>query len=155
MTTDSVDLEAIRRRLEAATPGPWYAHNPDDAYAMNVYCVTTSPEEPDTQMGDPEEYCKEIVAMTLFQAPRVVCHDADRWEQDAAFIAHARTDVALLLDEVNRLREGADELRAQNARLLAACRTVKDALGPAPPGCCEGCAEEIWQALHAVGEVLG
>lgn len=84
------DLEADLRLCEAATPGPWYAHNPDDHYCMNVHCVTTKPVEPDTDVLKPEEFSKEIVAMTLYQVPRVVCHDAGLWEQDAEMIAAAR-----------------------------------------------------------------
>jgi hypothetical protein len=97
---------AERRRLkEAATEGPWYAHNPDDTMAMNAYCVTTSPHEPDTEDGSGAG----IVAATLLQSFVPVGHESGLWRADAAFIAYAKNDpveadVDAMLAEVRRLQ---------------------------------------------------
>lgn len=96
-------LDKLEALTEAATPGPWYAHNTDDTSFMNVYAVTTSPIEPDFQY-DNEATHEEVVAVTLFQYPRIACHKADRWDEDAAFIAAARNTMPQLLAEVRRLQ---------------------------------------------------
>ena len=65
-----IDLDAIRRRMDAATPGPWM-HGTDG--------LVWPP-----RMGDPVSGSAHLA--------------------DAAFIAHARQDVPVLLAEVDRLR---------------------------------------------------
>lgn len=78
MTTQ--EIEAIRRRLEAATPGPWrYATivTQDERYA-------TGPQH-EGGVGAPSEIKNKAHA-------------------DALLIAHAPTDLRALLDEVERLR---------------------------------------------------
>jgi len=79
-------LDELDRLCDAATPGPWHAHNPDDAVFMNVYLVSDSQREPG--MGDvgDVEYGK-VIALTLFQYPRVVDHESQKWEANAEFIA--------------------------------------------------------------------
>lgn len=76
----ALDLDPIRARLAAATPGPWYSEwVPDDDWIV-VY-------------GQPHGayVCPEVCTLT---------DDAD-----AEFIAHAPADIAALLAEVERLRE--------------------------------------------------
>lgn len=126
-------LKEIKARCAAATPGPWYYHNPDDALCMNVVAVTTKADEPDTQQADPEEFCREIVALTLYQRPRVVCHEAELWFEDGLFIAAARQDVPDLVAEVERLR-------AELAAIHRAC----EQLPQAPP--CE-CGASDWELI--------
>lgn len=72
----ALDREAIRRRLEAATPGPWEYQG----------------------LG-------EITSATGFITTDAEAHDGP-------FIAHAREDVPALLAEVERLRDGIEELAA-------------------------------------------
>lgn len=98
-----VELAAIRERAEHATPGPWHVRLLDDTHAMGLVAVSTVP---DTGWGErwPEFDHGEIVAATLIQAPRYVDVADQRWDENAAFIAHAREDVPRLLAEVERLR---------------------------------------------------
>lgn len=74
----ALDLDPIRERLAAATPGPW-DHN-------------TAAELIQTEKGD------TVVVPAWFG------EDLPRWE-GAEFIAHAPADVAALVAEVERLRE--------------------------------------------------
>ena len=97
------DLKRLEELANAATPGPWYAHNPDDDYCMNVFVVTTSKAEPDVGVDERKNDHGEVVALTLFQAPRVADHASMRWEADADFIAVAREAVPALIAEVRRL----------------------------------------------------
>lgn len=101
-------IREIEERASRATPGPWYAHNPDDDMSMNVFLVATTPEEPDP-WWDGEEEAKKVVAITLLQSPRVADVADGRWEENAGFIAHAREDVPWLL---SLLREREEEVRA-------------------------------------------
>ena len=74
------ELQAIRTRVEATTPGPW-VEGDDVETAGEIYA------------GDPRV---PILHGPPFEGPR---------EEDLQFIAHARTDVPALLAEVERLRE--------------------------------------------------
>jgi hypothetical protein len=75
-----LDLEAIRARAEAATPGPWEASS-----------------APDYPQGN-------TLGWDVMAAPRCVVAGAPLPQNDAAFIAHSREDVPKLLAEVERLR---------------------------------------------------
>ena len=74
----SIDLEAIRARAEAATPGPWaYVDNGFDGYIMSAseyLIVGGEPAEGRIEPDDP----------------------------NADFIAHSREDIPALLAEVER-----------------------------------------------------
>lgn len=72
--------------LSKLTPAPWYAHNPDDRFCMNVFCVTNSPHEPDTENDD----TTGVIAGTLLQTPLTLGRWHDNWEADTEFIALAR-----------------------------------------------------------------
>lgn len=127
---DDKGLGRLEGLAAEATPGPWYYHNTDDYACMNAVAVTTSPEEPDTQMGEPEEFCREIVALTLYQSPRVVCHGARSWFADGLFIAAAREAVPALVAEVRRVRAA--------LRALLADPSLDDAAKDAIVGVLEG-----------------
>jgi len=77
------ELEAIKARVEAATPGPWDASAPD--------------EDGESIVGAPGEW---------WDWDHTTCEHYD----DAVFIAHARTDVPALVAEVERLRAANDRL---------------------------------------------
>lgn len=85
----NVDLDAIQQRANAATPGPW-ATDPDSAWRRcheaHEYVYATDPTD---RHG--------VVALTGIKGDHV------RNARDAAFIAHARTDVVVLIKEVRRL----------------------------------------------------
>jgi hypothetical protein len=97
------ELEEIELRCEAATPGPWFVRHLDDDYAMNLTAVSTTP---DTGQGErwPNFDSTTIVAATLVQQPRYVDLADGRWDENARFIAHARTDIPRLVAEIKRLR---------------------------------------------------
>ena len=76
MTTD----DAIRRRAEAATPGPWKTGDRFGNRSLGSSVVVLAGNLPPVEL-DPHR----------------------NGRNDAAFIAHARTDVPAMLDEVGRL----------------------------------------------------
>jgi hypothetical protein len=93
MTHD--ELQAIKARAEAATPGPWANKVPgrDDEHmcrllgpakgdAREVLGLTWHPEVPVSYVGLSRQQCVD----------------------NAAFIAHARTDVPALVEAVENLR---------------------------------------------------
>lgn len=94
--TRQLDLDAIQARIAAATPGPWAESGIGD-YGWGV--------------GSPAEHIVEA-------------DDSEQGRANAAFIAHARTDVERLVAEVRRLRALADRTRAL-ALLEAANRYAK------------------------------
>jgi hypothetical protein len=102
MTDD--ELAEIDERTTAATPGPWYVRFLDDDHAANLIAVST---KPDTGRGErwPDFLHGEMIAATLVQFPSryIDCVD-ERWDENAAFIAHAREDVPRLITEIRRLR---------------------------------------------------
>ncbi|MGW4181301.1 hypothetical protein ACWEK2_04010 [Streptomyces albidoflavus] len=89
-------LAEITARAEAATAGPWCTDGAEiyqgDEYAWDAFWVG--------------ETCR--------------ADEADGGTVDAAFIAHARTDVPALLAEVQRLRVELDKRTAQYAEAAAA-----------------------------------
>lgn len=99
------ELQAIRRRCERATGDPWSVSLPGLA---RVFC----PELEDGAVmiaapgyvGTGTPSCPEVFAQTVLAG---YCD-----EDDAAFIAGARSDVPALLAEVRRLREALAELLA-------------------------------------------
>jgi hypothetical protein len=72
------ELEAIRRRCEQATPGPWF------------------------NCGNTVDDCRGVPFAQAFGRFEGRSHDT--FCRNAAFLAHARQDVPRLLEEVDRLR---------------------------------------------------
>ncbi len=97
---DEAQLEAIKARAEKATPGPWYYD---------------------------EEGCRAYIwqSGSLLDS---VCHlqvsNRPGWRKDAAFIAHARTDLPALVEEVERLREALRNIAVVDWLSLEAARDV-------------------------------
>lgn len=87
-----LDLDAIRERLEAATPGPWTAH---DWPEQDLY-------------GDKVRDRTGLLVAQTWPGPPSYSEQAN-----AEFIAHSRTDVAALLDEVDRLRTLSERLASR------------------------------------------
>lgn len=79
----TIDLDAIRGRLEAATPGPWTTGGIFDPRGPNPKQSVWGPTAPGMQSG----------VLVVDRAPKA----------DATLIAHAPADIAALLDEVDRL----------------------------------------------------
>lgn len=98
------ELQEIESRAQVATPGPWHVRFLDDDAAVNLVAVSIVP---DTGRGErwPAWDDTEMVAATLVQFPKpYVAGPDDCWDENAAFIAHARSDVPRLLAEIRRLR---------------------------------------------------
>ena len=107
----AVELTAIAERAEVATPAPWHVRHLDDTHATSLVAISTTP---DTGHGErwPEFEHGEIVAATLIQNPRYVDVRDQKWDENAAFIAHARQDLPRLLGEITRLRDLAERIAA-------------------------------------------
>lgn len=113
MTDDH--LKEIETRAALATPGPWYAHRTDDElYSSAAYVSIEASDfnhDNKTRMsaGSPQQAKPEgVIAITLLQNPQLAV--ADACDENALFIAHARTDVPQLIAEVRRLRERVVEM---------------------------------------------
>ena len=92
-------LEEIAARVNAATPGPWFAA------ASSVHSAPLSREYDRVERDIPEDAPAEAYAAlpnSCVATVPVVSGDTPtaRGVADAAFIAHARDDVLALLDEV-------------------------------------------------------
>lgn len=81
MTAEPLDLDAIRARVDATTAGPWEARM-DEVRAAEIPATSKKCRRESFWLAD-----------TL-------------GDEDATFIAHARTDIPALLAEVERLRAG-------------------------------------------------
>lgn len=96
--TPTLDLELIKDRLNAATPGPWLVEStgvdPSHPLLWSQWVIWNEPGG--TGEND------------------LVVAEAD--SPDAEFIAHARTDIVLLVLEVERLRSEVAELRIEAFR---------------------------------------
>ena len=88
-------LDAIRARVDAATPGPWYADSCLDVYTEQV-------REIDPDIGI-ELY------KTVYSHHTAGPEGTQPWH-DTHFMAHAREDVPALLAEVERLTAERDAL---------------------------------------------
>ena len=102
--TEPLDLDAIRARAEAATPGPW------EAGIQWVYS--------DGQIYADDNRVPDVLGME-FADPDRAEDEARRGQRNAEFIAAARTDVPTLLAEVKRLRAERDAAREALARVGA------------------------------------
>lgn len=92
-----IDVSAVRARLDAATPAPWETRDAETLPGLDglpSLVVFTSD-------GD------EVVNTCTSAGCGPILRQAD-----AYFIAHARSDVADLCDEVERLRAALAEIRA-------------------------------------------
>ena len=91
----TLDLEPIKERLAAATPGPWDFHVLPQSVGITVATIHSE------------------------QGPRETCWTADLppeiggmgTEKDAEMIAHAPEDIAALISEVERLREQVEAVK--------------------------------------------
>ncbi len=77
-----LDLDAIRARADAATPGPWDCERPNQAY--RIYELSSQ---------SPQGLNETLAEISGYNA-----------SDDSEFIAHAREDVPALVAEVDRLR---------------------------------------------------
>lgn len=91
--SEPLDLEAIKKRAESATPGPWEWEPPsEDPYPMYDESLIGP-------VLDGEKFPVQVLSGWGYDASGTNCEPQDR-----EFIAHARTDVPALVAEVERLR---------------------------------------------------
>jgi hypothetical protein len=86
------DLKAIAARAAAATEGPWRSSDLGPCDGMQINTMAKKFQDPD--------WC-------------IVSDGGEMSEENSEFIAHARTDVPALLEEVKRLQDVAYEQRRQ------------------------------------------
>lgn len=84
-------LQAIRARLDAASPAPWNADFTDDDFHVR-----------------PNNACS-ISSMHVGSNHTIMWVDEAENAADIEFIVYARVDIALLLAEVDRLRKLVNE----------------------------------------------
>lgn len=112
MSENKFDLQAIRARSEAATPGPWeWRVCGNDSVYIRAETLDGVIELEDDYSGYPE--CGEHLIMEMLG------HDAD-------FIAHARTDIPAMLAEVGRLQ--AENERLDQINQVYAKQLIRDGL---------------------------
>lgn len=103
------EVAEIEAREKEATPGPWYSFECDDEIAMNCSGVAL-----DNNVTYPaEDHCRSIVAATLYQKSRIASLEDGRWDDNAIFIAYARTDIPRLIATVQELWKERDALWAE------------------------------------------
>lgn len=101
-------LQAIRARLESATPGPWRIAVHDYSMA-DIHSVTEKYGDMNPVLS--VSPCRSCQAREAKAAKKESRQPEWKWkrctvgsEVDWQFIANAPTDIAALLDEVERLR---------------------------------------------------
>jgi hypothetical protein len=105
-TSTQLDLDAIRAREAAATPGPWVAVNTLD-----------EDSEWASEFDDPMVVTEDSTPGIYTAIAKDICQGATDGVADAEFIAHARQDVADLLAEVDALRDALDEAHCEASTL--------------------------------------
>lgn len=139
------EIQAMRARCEAATPGPWTTTRPEPlrdgpakGFSPGVLIAATSPSRENRVYATPPGG----------QYPSA----------DQRFIAHARTDLPRALDEIGALR---DDLAAAAAREVALAEALRragrqmDSEADSLEACDMPAAERIWRdEAAAVEEAL-
>jgi len=111
-------IAEIEARAAAATAGPWNTFDTDDSMCMTTVGVSTGGIEPWMELDEADNDHEHMIALTLLQAPRYVCHDSRLWHENANFIAHARTMMPLLIEALELAVENQGELIYEIARLV-------------------------------------
>ena len=107
------DLAEIAGFCERATPGPWFVvfGNDNSAASFVGISVDRTPDHLSFRAGTLNS--SRMVAATLVQSPVGYVTGPDTlWDQNAEFIAAARTALPKLVDEVQTLRDRVRELEA-------------------------------------------
>jgi hypothetical protein len=96
------DIDEIERRVNGATPGPWFTRVLSDEYANAITAVTTKRPKP----NDPPSHFDptEVVSITFVDNPAYATLEIRESDRNASFIAHARIDIVRLIEEIRRLR---------------------------------------------------
>ncbi len=94
-------LEEIRKRVEAATPGPWVPSDHDWGSNDGVYV----PEPNEGVCTVHNHGVRSWSCFVAVPANNHACEIGSEAHRNMVFIAHARSDIPFLLDEVARLRK--------------------------------------------------
>lgn len=121
MTAPDPRLDAIKDRLDAATPGPWVADT-----GTRGDCVVWGPNGRFLMNMQAEPHWLEYAGET-----RSVAFDVDK--RDATFIANAPADVAYLLSvveaqaaQITKVRELAESWHQRGEHDMAFSKTIPD-----------------------------
>jgi len=118
-----IDLDDLKAKAEAATPGPWEAGRPDiisyhGAGPTRGYKNVYSPPNGETHLG---HECSDVVCEAL-DAVGADCRE------NAEYIAAANPQVVLeLIAEVERLRAGLEHIKSVSERNAQDTDPWKDA----------------------------
>ena len=107
-----LDLDAIKARLAAATPGPWTSHG---------WEVDGADDEPAGERLIVAD-AKTVVGLSYYDGDHITCSRVD-----ADIIANAPTDIAALVAEVERLRKIFDDAGQGEHNVLALIDHYQDA----------------------------
>lgn len=108
--TTPLDIEVIRKRLEAATPGPWeYRRWNDESHIVEINDITG------WRKDYPECYIAKIGGWGY----------SGKYA-NAEFIAYAPTDIAALLTECDKLKNENDKLRENYADHMVVYEALLD-----------------------------
>lgn len=119
------DLVAIRTRVDAATPPPWQTDGPFWVDPPGVQPTEMTAQTRSGVTAGPE---RKLVAPGEW----------DTQDADMTFIAHARTDVPALCDEVETLRAALADVRewvqwrSENPTKVAVLLAIIDRAGVTP-----------------------
>lgn len=112
-----LDLPAIEARCEAATPGPWM-HKRLSQMALDIIKTFTGVDL------DVSDWPGDVVEATRQGQAILWKSDYATRVYDAAFIAHARTDIPALVEALEHAHYGLDTLNDLNNALDAALHTA-------------------------------
>lgn len=104
----------LRAMAEKATGAPWYVVEGNDDHAMSAVGIATVPQEGSDFFGFGE--CtdhEKTVAVTLWQAPRIVGHESSKWEEDASLIVHLRNRAQIYADLIEAAAASVDDYAMQ------------------------------------------
>lgn len=141
MSDDKFDIEAILRRAEAATPGPWKAYHCQYSAVSADYWAwaVDAPEKRD----DADAIC------SLADCPE------DTEEHNAQFIAHARQDVPALCAEVTRLQAALAQAEAELAEFRSGKRYVGNTEHRTPTDFAHDTVRMLAMILHGTTTIPG
>jgi hypothetical protein len=105
----------LQKLADVSTPGPWHVGAADDTSSASAGYVAT---EKVPGHGWPSS--DKVVAITFLQTPGFAM--PEREEENADFIAAAREGVPRLCDEVKRLIDQRDRLRASLSKFVSGAR---------------------------------
>lgn len=109
-----------RLACKNATPGPWKVGGCDDQQNMSAVYVFSG-EGPDEVYPDADlvnDRGRSVIAVTLYQYPRIADHESQLWDENAVFIAVAREALPDALDELDKRDEELEKRNKETERAI-------------------------------------